>query len=190
MIIERLVVGMIETNCYIVGCPETKAGMVIDPGADGRRILSRIETLGLELKWIVNTHAHVDHISANKRLKEVVPEAQLAMHPEAAQRVTDPKLNLSAAFGIPVTSPPADRLLSDGDELTFGDVKFAVLCVPGHTPGCIALYAADETPPVVFSGDALFAGSIGRTDLGGGSHPQLLQSIRDRLLTLPAETVV
>jgi len=186
MIVERLIVGMIETNCYLVGCPETRAAMVIDPGDDGDKILRRIESLSLKPAWIVLTHAHADHLGAAGVVKSAFPSATFAVHLNESPWLGSPRLNLSAAWGMPVKAPPADRTLDGGDAVSFGTLRFDVLNVPGHSPGSIALSASG----VVFSGDALFAGSIGRTDLSSGSLPELLQSIRTQLLVLPDDTAV
>ena len=193
MIVDRLVVGALETNCYVAGCPRTREAAVIDPGADAQKILSRVEAGALSVRWIIDTHGHADHIAANADLKAAFPEACLAVHEADAAYLEQPALNLSLAFGVPVTSPPADRLLHDGDEIAVGSLRFRVIHVPGHTPGGIALYARDSDEggtPVLFDGDAIFAGSIGRSDFPGGSHRQLVEAIRERLLILPPETVV
>ena len=196
MIIERFVVGPVETNCYLVACPETREAVVIDPGGGAEEIASRAKALSLSVHWIVNTHGHADHIGANTKMKDAFPSAELAIHEADKPCLDRPDLNLSAAFGIPLTSPAADVLLHDGDEVAVGAMRFEVIHVPGHTPGGIALYAeagdqdGNRAHPVLFCGDALFAGSIGRTDLPGGSHTQLIRAVRDRLLTLPAETTV
>ena len=190
MINERLVVGMLATNCYVVGCPRTRQGMVIDPGGDAEIIGDRVEELGLTLAWIVDTHGHGDHIEAQRALKERFPEAQIAIHPDDADCLADPQRNLSVMLGVPYTSPPADRLLNDGDDLTVGALTFKVLHTPGHTRGGVSLFCQpDDGDPVVFCGDTLFDGSIGRTDFPGGSMSTLLASIRERLFTLPPRTV-
>ena len=196
MIIERFVVGPVESNCYLFACPETREAAVIDPGGGVAEIASRAKALSLSVRWIFNTHGHADHIGANRKMKEAFPTAKLAIHEADAPYLDRPELNLSAAFGIPLTSPAADVLLHDADEVAVGALRFQVIHVPGHTPGGIALYAeageqdGNRTHPVLFCGDALFAGSIGRTDFAGGSHTQLLRAVRDRLLTLPPETTV
>lgn len=193
MIIERLVVGPLETNCYLVGCPRTLEGVIIDPAAEGARITSRVQQLALKPTWIIDTHGHGDHIGANRELKDAYPEARIAVHAADVERLVNPVLNLSALFGAPVESPPPDVILHDGDEVRVGELSFEVIHVPGHTPGGAALYmkpSADETSGVLFCGDALFAGSIGRTDFPDGSLEQLVGAVRRRLLTLPPDTVV
>jgi glyoxylase-like metal-dependent hydrolase (beta-lactamase superfamily II) len=191
--------GPYEENCYLAVCPDTLDAAVIDPGGDAREILARARSLRAHVQWIVITHGHADHIAGNAGLKSALPKAKLAVHEADAKMLVDAGLNLSAAFGVPITSPPADVLLRDGDVVAFGTIRLEVIHVPGHTPGSIALYssvdpvlaaAAESKDPVLFSGDALFRGGIGRSDFPGGSGAQLIKSIRTRLLTLPADTVV
>ena len=191
MIVHPLLVGPIGTNCYVVGCERTRKAAVIDPGGDAERIAECLRSDGLRLDWILDTHGHADHMAANADIKTAFPEAKIAIHAEDADCLHRPALNLSPLLGVPVKSPPADRLLQEGDEVAVGDLRFNVLHVPGHTPGGIAFCAEpDGEPPAVFSGDALFAGGIGRTDFVRGSHPQLIAAIREKLFTLPPDTRV
>ena len=193
MIVHALTVGALETNCYLAICPRTLEAMVLDPGGDAGRILALIRRHSANVRWIIVTHGHGDHIAANAELKAALPEARLAAHEADAPMLPDPELNLSAAFGLSVASPPADVLLHDGDVIAFGALRFKVIHVPGHTPGGIALYASETgqmKKPALFSGDALFAAGIGRTDFPGGSAEELIRAIRARLLPLPEETLV
>ena len=190
--------GPFEENCYLALCPETLEAAVIDPG-EVRGVLARARSLRANVKWILITHGHADHIAGNAALKAAFPKAKLAIHEADAKMLADAELNLSAAFGAPISSPPADVLLRDGDVIAVGKIQLEVIHVPGHTAGGIAFYSPADAaeasgtetgPPVLFSGDALFRGSIGRADFPGGSAGQLIESIRTRLRTLPAETIV
>ncbi len=182
---EMVVVGALETNCYLVYCEETRECAVIDPGADHEKIVAAIADLELKPAIVLNTHGHVDHIGANSDIVEkyAVP---LAMHKADAGllQVSD-YIELSLLLGAR-NSPAPNRLLAEGDEVTFGKVSLRVMHIPGHTPGSIGFVEGG----VLFSGDTLFCGGVGRTDLPGGSWKDLERSIRDRILTLPAETVV
>ena len=190
MEILRLVVGDIMTNCYIVWDTQTKDAMVIDPGGDGLEIQQRISKHGLKVRYIVNTHAHIDHIAANEDLKHAYPDAQLLIHELDAPALTDPSRNLSLLLNFRFKSPPADRLLKDGDEIVLGRYRFRVIHTPGHSAGGISLYCDGIKPPVLFCGDTLFQFSVGRTDFPGGSFETLANAIRERLFVLPDETVV
>ena len=166
MIVKCFKVGWLSTNCYVVGCEETKEAAVIDPGleteAEAELILDYIKQNGFRIKYIINTHGHPDHISGNAAMKEATG-APILIHEKADDRVQ------------------ADRKLRDGDVIHVGNFKLVVLHTPGHTPCGICLLGDN----VVFTGDSLFAGSIGRTDFLGGSFQQLMQSIKTKLLPLP-----
>jgi hydroxyacylglutathione hydrolase len=186
LIVATLPVGMIQTNCYLVGCEETQEGVVIDPGGHPQRILAEVERHGLTIKYVLNTHAHFDHTDANRAIVEATG-APLALHP-----LERPLLQASggaALFGLQADpSPPPDLELHDGDELEVGKLRFQVLHTPGHTPGHVCFYEPAEG--VLFDGDVLFYRGIGRTDLQGGSWQQLMGSIQRVLFALPDETVV
>lgn len=186
MIIKMLPVGPIQTNCYLIGCPDTSAGAVIDPGWDAQIIISEAETLGLTINYVLNTHAHWDHVSANADVVEATG-AQLAIHAKDL-----PLLRAKGGadlWGIPVKpSPEPDIELTNGQSIQIGELALQVLFTPGHTPGHVSFYEPDAG--AVFDGDVLFKQGIGRTDLPGGDHEALMHSIRDVLMALPAETVV
>ncbi|HOL17215.1 MAG TPA: MBL fold metallo-hydrolase [Bacillota bacterium] len=182
MFLKTLVVSMFGTNCYLVGCSQTKEGVVIDPGAEGKRIIKEIKEAGIKIKFIINTHGHVDHIGANSRLKEALG-APVLLHRRDLEIYQNPGFGLGLVVG---KQPQPDRFIKEGDRINFGRLSLQVIETPGHTPGGVSLYM----PGAVFSGDTLFAGSIGRTDLAGGSFHEIIQSIKKRLLVLPPDTVV
>jgi hydroxyacylglutathione hydrolase len=185
MILMRLVVGPLQVNCYIIADEKTKEAVVIDPGDDATDILKVIKEKGLRVKYIVNTHGHFDHIGANRAIKEATG-AEILIH-EADAPVLASAPRQSAAFGMnSVSSPPADRYVKHGDIIPAGEVSLKVLHTPGHSPGGISLLEQG----MAFTGDALFAGSIGRTDFPGGDLMTLLRSIKTNLMTLPDDTKV
>jgi len=185
MILIRLIVGPLQVNCYILADEKTKEAVVIDPGDDAREILKVIKEKGLKVKYIMSTHAHFDHVGANRAIKEATG-AELVLH-EADAPVLATVSSQSSSFGMPpVSAPPADRYVEHGDAITAGEVSLTVLHTPGHTPGGISLLGHG----MVFTGDALFAGSIGRTDFPGGDLMTLLEAIKAHLMTLPDDTKV
>jgi hydroxyacylglutathione hydrolase len=183
VIFRRLVVGPFASNCYIVGSESSKEGMIIDPGADAGKILAGVRDLGLDIKTILITHGHIDHVSALKEVKEATG-AETLIHADDARALQDGRQAMMLGASYPV-SPP-DRLLKDGDSVDVGELHFTVLHTPGHSPGGICL--AGEG--VVFSGDTLFNFGIGRYDFPGSSGTQLMESIRTKLMTLPDDTAV
>lgn len=185
MVIKRLVVGLLQVNCFVVFDEETKEAIIIDPGGDAREILKFAEKNNLKIKYIVNTHGHLDHTYDNRKIKEAT-NSPLLIHKLDAEMLTSPAKNFSFVMGIIFKSPPADKLLNEGDIIEFGNISLKVLNTPGHTPGGISLL----TDKVVFVGDTLFAGSVGRTDLPGGSMEELLKGIKEKLLILPDDTIV
>ena len=184
--IRTLVVGMLETGCYLLSDEASKEAIVIDPGGDAEAILAAIREGGLAVRLIVDTHGHFDHVLANGALREATG-APIAVGRLDAPLLVEPVALLGLAMGGP-PSPPADRLLDGGDELALGPHRLRVLATPGHSPGGISLYAAEAR--AVFTGDALFRYGIGRTDLPGGDLETLERSIRTQLFTLPDDTVV
>lgn len=186
MILHTIQVSITQTNCYIVGCEETREGVVIDPGGHPERILAALRKSGLTIRYVLNTHCHFDHMGANAEIVAATG-APLALHP-----LEIPLLQARGGaewFGVPVReSPLPDVELADGQVLELGRLRFRVLHVPGHSPGGVAFYEPDEG--VVFDGDVLFADGVGRTDLPGGDWETLVRSIREVLFALPDETVV
>jgi hydroxyacylglutathione hydrolase len=185
LIIKTLVVGPIMANSFILGCEETHEAAVIDPGDEADRILLALAESSLRAKFIINTHGHLDHVGANKRLKEITG-APILIHPLDAPMLNQ-VASSAAAWGLAAeNSPPPDREIEDGDEVTFGNIMLRVIHTPGHTPGGISLSTDQE----VFVGDTLFAGSIGRTDFPGGSFQTIKKSIRQKLFALDDEVTV
>jgi len=183
--VRKIVVAPLQSNCYVVRGEDSEEGVIIDPGGEGEKIIEQIERLGVAPKYILNTHGHGDHIAANGAVKSRY-DVPLLIHRDEAALLTDPQLNMSAVYGIPVVSPAADGFLEEGGSVKFGSLCLKVLYTPGHSPGGVALYGHG----VVFTGDALFMGSIGRYDLPGGDEDLLISKIRENLLTLPEETIV
>lgn len=185
MLIQTLAVGPLQVNCHLVGCQTTGEAMVIDPGDEPARILAALEDAGLTAKVVVNTHGHFDHIGGNRDLLAATG-AELLLHADDLPLLQGAAVH-AANYGLETTpSPQPTRLLVEGDTVQVGELSFSVLHVPGHSPGSICLLGEGH----LFAGDVLFAGSIGRTDLPGGNHQQLIDGIRSKLLVLPAETVV
>jgi glyoxylase-like metal-dependent hydrolase (beta-lactamase superfamily II) len=181
--------GIFEENCHVIFCGNTNEAVVVDPGcftkSEVEEILLAVSNARWKVRHIVNTHGHLDHIAGNTALKEATG-ASIIAHANDAAMLTNRDLNGSAVFGFQIQSPPADRLVSDGEKIIFGKCELIVRHTPGHTRGGICLVG----PGVVFSGDTLLSRSIGRTDLPGGSLEEELQSIREKLLVLPDETIV
>lgn len=178
MITKMFTVGALYTNCYVVGCNETKEAIIIDPGFDtglvAKRILREAVQLELQIKYIVNTHGHSDHISGNGMVKKLTP-VPILIHEYDAPMLTKATENLTMLLGFRTVSlPPADRMLHNGDTIEVGEVMLRVLHTPGHTRGSISILGDN----VVFTGDTLFAGSIGRTDLPGSSPKEIMSSLK------------
>ena len=185
MEIEQMKVGFMDVFCYIVSCTQTKEALVIDPAGDEERITDRIKQKALDLKYIVNTHGHPDHTCGNAKMKTLT-DAKIIMHEVDDQMFNSPQGHAHASqFGF-TPSPPADITVKDGDMIVVGDVSLEVIHTPGHSPGGICLLGDGN----VFTGDTLFVGGIGRTDLPGASTGQFMTSIKERLLVLPGDTIV
>ena len=198
MIIEQLTLTAFQQHTRILGCERTRRAVCVDPGEDADEIVSTLERLGLELQAIALTHAHMDHVGGVAALKRARPRAEVVLH-EADEPLYFALPRQPELLGIPRAAwatygfvyeepPPVERHWLDGETYEVGELKFKVLHCPGHTPGHVVLFEPDERK--VFVGDCLFAGSIGRTDLPGGSSEQLMNSIRDKILPLGDDVVV
>lgn len=178
MILIGMEISSMGENCYIVGCEETREVAVIDPGGNAPGIVKLLQEEDLKAVYIINTHGHIDHIGGNRGVKEATG-AKILIHEQDAKMLVNAESNFSSMMGAKVTSPPADQLIRDGDIIKIGNtVELQVIHTPGHSQGGICLKAGE----VIFVGDTLFQGSIGRTDFPGGSYKQLIQMIREKLL--------
>ncbi|MDP2959799.1 MAG: MBL fold metallo-hydrolase [candidate division Zixibacteria bacterium] len=185
MILKTLIVGELETNCYILGDEKTREGIIIDPGGDLKEIEKVLEELHLEIKYIILTHGHSDHIGVLAELKKKTC-AQILIHKEDAEMLSEPEKNLSIFSSTPISAPEADKLLKDKDKIKIGNIELEVLHTPGHTQGSISLW----TDKIIFTGDLIFYGSVGRTDLPGGSYQKLLRSIQEKILDKEEDMII
>ncbi len=184
MIAKQVEVGRFGVFAYLVGCERTGEALVIDPADECEAIARQAEKNNLEIKYIVNTHSHVDHIMGNKRMKELTG-AKIVIHEQEAPFLGRQASYMLSMFGAD-PSPPADVTVTEGDRIVVGDVSLSVIHTPGHSPGAICLFGEG----MVYTGDTLFVGGVGRTDLEGGSWNVLVASIRNKLFTLPDPTIV
>ena len=187
MILEMLTVGPFQENCYVIGDEETGEGAIVDPGDEATRIALAVERTNLEIGQILITHAHIDHVGAVATLVDEYA-CPVLMHAEAEamlQQLPTQAMMMGLRFG---KVPAVDHHIEDEEVLEVGGLRLKSLYTPGHAPGHLAFYVEGEA--LVLSGDALFAGSVGRTDLFGGSMEVLMRSINERLLALPDETKV
>ncbi len=185
LIFDSLETGPLMTNCYIVGDSETKEAVVVDPGGHVGAILSALDRHELKCKYIINTHTHFDHVGGNKDLKEATG-AEILVHQAETAWLKDIERQ-AMMFGVSgASSPPADRTIDEGDTVKVGSIELKVLHTPGHSPGSVSLVIEGEDKILV--GDLVFAGSIGRTDLPGGSLKTLINSVKNKIYPYPDST--
>ena len=177
-------------NAYILWRTDSDVAIIVDPSFDVPSIARVVEHERLTVAAIVNTHGHADHIAGNAAMLRAFPAAPLLIGRHDAPLLTDPERNLSAQFGIPMVSPPADRLLDAGEVVELAGMTFEVREIPGHSPGSVVFVCRDFEPHFVIGGDVLFAGSVGRTDLAYGDGPLLIRGIKAKLFDLPDSTEV
>ena len=187
MQIERFIVGMVGTNCYVVSNEETSECFLVDPGAYSDKVIAYIREHELKPQAILLTHGHFDHIMAVDDIRRAF-HCKVYVHMDEAELLRDPSMNLSGTMGTEQFSMEADELLRDGQSLKLLDCEWKVMATPGHTKGSVCYYLDSEE--VLFSGDTLFAESLGRTDLPTGSVQQIVRSIAERLFELPEDTMV
>jgi len=185
MKIKTAPLGELGTNFYIVTDEESKEAFVVDPGDDGEIAASLIDDTGCELKYIIITHAHADHIGALDFLKKRFPNAKIVIHSLEASSLNDDRFNLCDRFYMPSPSAKADITVNDNDSLLFGNGKLTFIHTPGHTKGSMCIL----TDEFLISGDTLFQCSIGRCDFPGGDYDEIINSIKTKLLTLDENTV-
>lgn len=186
----RTIVSMpFEENTYVLTLPGRTDAVIIDPGFEPELITEALADEALTVAAILNTHGHADHIAGNEAMKRAFPQAPLVIGHGDAPMLTDADLNLSAAYGVPITSPPADQTVREGETITFGGIDFEVLEVPGHSPGHV-VFVVRTNPITIIGGDVLFRESIGRTDFPGGSFDLLKTGIHTKLWLLPDATIV
>lgn len=187
MIVETLAVGPLGCNCTVLGCPETGEAVVVDPGGDVAAVQEVLDRHGLKVKHLFHTHAHFDHVLGTGELK-AARGGEILLHKGDGDLYANVPMQ-GRMFGMTLAAPPpVDRFVVDGEVLAWGRASGAVVHTPGHTPGSVCLHVGAAR--LVLTGDTLFAGGIGRTDLWGGSFPQIMRSIHERLMCLGDDTVV
>ena len=174
------------TNMYIIADENTKEGVLIDAGGGIDKIVNFIENMQIKLKYIILTHCHVDHVAGLRTLKKEYPRAQIIINVEDAEGLADASINMCEYLGVENNFLNADITVKEGDKIQFGDLEALIIHTPGHTAGSMCILIKDP----LFSGDTLFKGTRGRTDLKTGSEREILWSIKDKLLELPENTIV
>ncbi len=189
-VIKVVTSALFEENAYLIAVPGRNDCIVVDPGLEPDQILAELDAAKWVPAAILNTHGHADHIAGNGALKERWPDCPLLIGAGDAAKLTDPVGNLSADFGIPITSPPADRTVGEGETLNLAGLEWTVWETPGHSCGHVVFVARQLSPALVLGGDVLFAGSVGRTDFRDGDPAALVASIREKLFTLADDAIV
>jgi len=187
--ITTFTLGPFATNCFVV----SRGGIcwIADASFEPDPLIDHIKSRGLKPQALVLTHAHADHIAGIEQVMHALGDMPLLIHEDEQPWLSDPNANLSALHGVPITTRPPTATLTHNQSLELADLPWRVIHTPGHSPGGVALYHQPESgPPILIAGDALFAGSIGRTDFPSSNHDQLFNSIRDNLYTLPPNTIV
>lgn len=187
MKIDTFIVGPIETNCYIVHDEDSKKGIIIDAGEEPDRILKFLKDKNIDVQFIVSTHGHFDHVNGVPKLKSAL-NIPFLIHEDDAHLLSAHASDIMRSLGYDTVSVEVDRLLKDSDEIKFGNLSFKVLHTPGHTQGCICLYFDNEK--TLFSGDTLFKGDVGRTDLPGSSTASIIKSLMTKIFPLDPSTMV
>jgi glyoxylase-like metal-dependent hydrolase (beta-lactamase superfamily II) len=186
--VARIVSAGFDENSYLLWREDCSDCVVIDPGLEPEKIVRRLEQERLAPAVLLLTHGHADHIAGNASLKRRWPGARVVIGAGDAAKLTDPALNLSAAFGMALVSPPPDATVADGQVFTAAGIDLEVRAIPGHSAGHVIYLCRDEQPMLAFVGDVIFAGSIGRTDFPDGDFDRLIDGIRQKLLSLPDDT--
>ena len=185
MILETILVGSLETNCYVLAARADSRAVIIDPGEEERKIRKALDKHKLKPEAVINTHGHIDHIGCDDKFGVAV-----YIHKLDAPLLKNSELNLSSFLSMPFAINSDIHTLEQGDKIELGGLSFEVIHVPGHTPGGIALLLVVSGNKILFSGDSLFCRSIGRTDFKGGDNELLVKSIKEKLFVLPDDTLV
>jgi len=189
-VIKAVISALFDENAYLIGLPDGQECVIVDPGLEPDEIFDEIQRQKWQPVAILNTHGHADHIAGNGAMKDRWPDCPLIIGAGDASKLTDPVGNLSADYGVPLTSPPADRLVREGDVLELAGLRWEVLETPGHCSGHIVFVARQTTPVLIVGGDVLFSGSVGRSDFPDSDPAALEASIKNKLFKFPDDAVV